>query len=119
MKKNRIIRVISLGMMLTAFSVYAEESKVQTSPQRVQQPAQPQQQEPVVQLSSVDINTADEDTLAALKGLGPKKAEAIIAYRKAHGPFKSLDELSSVRGLGEKSVERLIKSNLDTRKETS
>ncbi|PKM42524.1 MAG: competence protein ComEA [Gammaproteobacteria bacterium HGW-Gammaproteobacteria-1] len=54
----------------------------------------------------VDINTADAATLAqAIKGVGAKRADAIVAYRKEHGPFKSVDELAKVPGIGAKVVE--------------
>lgn len=57
-------------------------------------------------IGPVDINSADAETLAtAMKGVGVKKAEAIVAYRDQHGPFKSVDELTLVRGIGEKTVE--------------
>ena len=50
----------------------------------------------------VNINQADSATLSsALVGIGDKKAEAIVAYRKANGPFKSVDELAKVKGIGE------------------
>ncbi len=54
----------------------------------------------------VNINQADADTLSkALNGIGPKKAEAIIQYRKEHGDFKSLKELEDVKGIGAKTVQ--------------
>jgi competence protein ComEA len=56
----------------------------------------------------VNINTADADTLAgALRGIGLKKAEAIVAYRAANGPFKTVDELANVKGIGDKTLEQL------------
>ena len=55
----------------------------------------------------VNINTADAAQLeAALIGIGPAKAEAIVAHRKESGPFKSADELALVKGIGLKTVER-------------
>lgn len=58
----------------------------------------------------VNINTADAATLAeALNGVGLKKAQAIVAYRKQFGAFKSVDELTEVKGIGE----ALIQSNRD------
>ena len=55
----------------------------------------------------VDINTADAKTLStALIGIGAAKAEAIVAYREANGPFKQLDELLKVKGVGEKTLEK-------------
>jgi len=57
--------------------------------------------------SVVDLNTATKEELEAVKGLGPAKAEAIIAYRKQHGGFKKVDELGKVKGFGEKTVKKL------------
>ncbi len=55
----------------------------------------------------VDINTADAATLAqAIKGVGEKKAAAIVAYRTEHGPFKSVDELTNVPGIGQATVDK-------------
>ena len=57
--------------------------------------------------SPVNINTADKETLsAAISGVGEKKAEAIIQYRKENGPFKSVDELTEVKGIGEGILEK-------------
>ncbi|RMG59850.1 MAG: helix-hairpin-helix domain-containing protein [Gammaproteobacteria bacterium] len=55
----------------------------------------------------VDINTADAETLArVMQGVGPKKAEAIVRYREAHGPFHNVYELVRVKGIGKKTVKR-------------
>ena len=54
--------------------------------------------------ASVDINTADVKTLTTLKGVGKKKAEAIVTYRKAHGCFENVDALANVKGIGAKTV---------------
>jgi competence protein ComEA len=54
----------------------------------------------------VNINTADADTIAAeLDGVGLAKAQAIVDYRKKHGPFRSVDDLSLVKGIGDRTVE--------------
>lgn len=55
----------------------------------------------------VNINTANLDELVALSGIGPAKAQAIIDHRKAHGPFKSVDDLKDVKGIGAKRLEKL------------
>ena len=57
--------------------------------------------------AAVNINTATQSELEAVKGLGPSKAKAIITYREVHGNFKSLDELDNVKGFGSASVEKL------------
>lgn len=55
----------------------------------------------------VNINTASKEVLMTeIKGVGEKRAEAIIAYRKENGPFKSVDDLANVSGVGESIVEK-------------
>lgn len=54
----------------------------------------------------VDINSADAETLsAAISGVGPKRAEAIVAYRDEYGTFQSVADLAKVKGIGLKIVE--------------
>jgi len=49
----------------------------------------------------VDINQADAKVLAKnLNGIGQTKAEAIVAYREAHGPFRTAEDLIMVKGIG-------------------
>ncbi len=47
----------------------------------------------------ININTADKETLMLLTGIGDKKADAIIEYRKNH-PFKSTNEIMNINGIG-------------------
>jgi competence protein ComEA len=55
----------------------------------------------------VNVNTADARTIdRVLVGVGPSKAEAIVAYRKANGAFKSADQLASVKGIGLATIEK-------------
>ncbi|HID49523.1 MAG TPA: helix-hairpin-helix domain-containing protein [Chromatiales bacterium] len=55
----------------------------------------------------VNINTADARTLAAnIKGVGAKKAEAIVQYRKEHGPFQKPEDLTRIKGIGPRLVEK-------------
>jgi len=55
---------------------------------------------------TININEADLDTLMSIKGVGEKRAEAIIAYRSKHGDFVSVDELSDVQGVSEALVDK-------------
>lgn len=55
---------------------------------------------------TVNLNTATVETLALLPGIGPSKAESILAYRKRH-PFRTVDELVRIKGIGRKMVRRL------------
>lgn len=57
--------------------------------------------------AALNINTATQSELEAVKGLGPTKAQSIIAYRDANGNFKSLDDLDKVKGFGKASIEKL------------
>ena len=55
----------------------------------------------------VNINTADAATIdRVLLNIGPSKAEAIVAYRKAHGAFRSAEQLALVKGVGLKTIEK-------------
>ena len=55
----------------------------------------------------VNINTADAATLdRVLLNVGPSKAEAIVAYRKANGAFRSPEQLASVKGIGLATIEK-------------
>lgn len=60
---------------------------------------------PSIQQNAININTADAQTLTDLKGIGPKKAEAIIAWRKANGNFKTVEQLADVKGIGAATIE--------------
>ena len=62
---------------------------------------------PLIALAAININTATKDELVALPGIGPAKAQAIVDYRKAHGPFKTVEELKDVKGIGAKRFEKL------------
>ena len=55
----------------------------------------------------ININTADTYDLDRLPGIGPTKAEAILAYREEHGPFQQVDDLLEVSGIGEVTLENL------------
>ena len=50
---------------------------------------------------TININTADKELLMSINGIGEKRAEAIIAYREEHGPYKSVDQLAEIKGLGQ------------------
>jgi competence protein ComEA len=57
--------------------------------------------------AQVNINTADAATLSReLKGIGAKRAQAIVEYRQKYGAFKSADELALIKGIGPAAIAR-------------
>ena len=55
----------------------------------------------------LDLNLAGERQLNTLPGVGPSTARAIVAWRTAHGPFSTPEELLNVKGIGPKKFEAL------------
>ncbi|PWY54836.1 competence protein ComEA [Legionella qingyii] len=90
MKAKFIATVLSFAVVtFSAHAVVPKETSVKNKP-------------PVV-IHKIDLNSADLSTLTgSVKGIGRKRAEAIIAYRKSHHGFKSLEELAEVKGLGQR-----------------
>ena len=86
---------------VVSFSLYTapasavESAEVPKSDQVQQKPVQ----------KTVNINADNAETLSAgLSGIGLKKAEAIVAYRKSKGNFTSVDQLTEVKGIGSATV---------------
>jgi len=62
-------------------------------------------------VTPININTADVKQLMTLKGIGVKKAQAIVFSRKQQGGFHSVNDLTRVKGLGQHFLQRLIQLN--------
>jgi len=56
---------------------------------------------------AVSLSNASAAELDTLPGIGPATADKIIAYRNTNGPFQSVDELIKVKGIGPKKLEAL------------
>ncbi len=83
--------IIAFGFAGTATA--AEKTSAKNSSQAVQM------------AEKVDLNKADAETLAnTLHRVGEKKAQAIVAWRKANGKFTSVEQLIEVKGIGEATV---------------
>jgi len=80
-------------------------------PQTVQPPPQsappqaPQAQQPSY---PVNLNTATQAQLETLPGIGPVKAQAILAWRAANGAFTNANQLIQVNGIGQKTLEGML-----------
>ena len=57
--------------------------------------------------AAVNINTATKEELTTLKGIGDKKAQAIIDYRKKNGAFKTVEDLEKVEGIGPGTMKQI------------
>lgn len=97
----KAISIIALSLFTASAAVHAV-------------PAQPTPtQAPVVaktaKSSKINLNTADVTTLShSFKGIGAKRAEAIVAYRQSHQGFKTIEELAEVKGFGKKFIAKNI-----------
>jgi len=57
--------------------------------------------------SLVPLNSATQEQLETLPGVGPVTAQSILAWRSSHGAFTSVDELLEIDGIGEKTLAKL------------
>jgi competence protein ComEA len=107
MKKwgSRFLVVTAIAGLLGGAPVWGQSQKLaETAPARAPTTKAVMAVKP---MGKVNINTADEAALVALKGIGKGKAKAIIEYRQKNGPFKSVDDLTKVKGIGNKTLAHL------------
>lgn len=57
-----------------------------------------------LRLAAIDINTADQQQLMEIPGIGATLSQRIVAYRDANGAFASIEAVDAVKGIGEKMV---------------
>ena len=88
-KRLVLALVISLTPMLVGTLVHAEDMAAAS------------------QAQSVNINSADAETLAHnLVGVGLSRAQEIVRYRESYGPFYSVEDLMEVRGIGRSTLKK-------------
>lgn len=56
----------------------------------------------------INLNSASAEQLQLLPGIGPTMAQRIVAYRKQHGPFQTVEQLLDVPGIGPKKLKKLL-----------
>ncbi len=59
------------------------------------------------EISKVNINEATVKELSGVRGIGKKKAMAIIAFREESGGFENIDGIKKVKGIGKKTFEKI------------
>jgi competence protein ComEA len=57
--------------------------------------------------AKISLATATVEQLDTLDGIGPALAQRIVAWRDAHGGFRSVDQLGEVEGIGAKRLQAL------------
>lgn len=57
--------------------------------------------------AKVNLNRASADELQILPGIGPVLAQRMVDWRKAHGRYRTVDDLQEVKGIGKKRLEQL------------
>lgn len=98
--------IAAVAAMGLATAVFAEDATTNAAPATDKnQAAQTQSVDQAANTTATDatqdkvnLNKATAKELAKVKGVSMSKAKAIVAYRKKHGDFKSLDELKEVKG---------------------
>jgi competence protein ComEA len=89
------LSAVMLSLFVACFPLHAADNPPNKTTARVSK--QP--------ITKIDLNKADAKILAkSVKGIGQKRAEAIVNYRNEHGNFKSIEELAQVRGFGKQFV---------------
>lgn len=102
--RNNVLSYLLLPLFASlSFSVSAAPASTTAMSELVPMVSEQQAQQP----QRLDLNTADAAILQKeLNGIGKAKAEAIVAYREANGPFASVDELLEIKGIGNALLER-------------
>ena len=89
--------LVSLGLALSLFMVGNAIAKSTTVSKSTNHTSTVAAKSHTTSQEKININTANSKTLSMIKGIGEKRAEAIIQYRKSHGKFKSINGLSKNR----------------------
>ncbi len=89
-------------------AMYLSPAEPGSEQQPEQTPAEHEQRiQEVLQSYSINLNTADAETLTQLPRIGQVLAGRIIEYRNQHGPFDLVDQLLEIKGIGEVTLEAL------------
>lgn len=92
MKASVIALVLSIGFLSLPVQAAVQVTKIPTN-------------EAVTVRQKIDLNKADLNQLVgSFKGIGEKRAKAIIEYREKHDGIKSLDDLTKIKGFGKNFV---------------
>ncbi len=104
--------IAAIAAMGLATAVFAEDTNATTQAPAAEatQAAAPTTADASATVEKVNINKATAKELAKVKGLSANKAKAIVAFRKKHGDFKSVEDLKEVKGfkkMDEKTMQEI------------
>lgn len=108
--------VITLGLVAPAFADQTtqmtatppDKGQMMTAPADAGQMTTTKMNAPAAEQSTkLNLNTATAKELMKVKGINASRARAIVAYRKKHGNFKSVDELSSIKGFKKMKADKM------------
>lgn len=100
---RKILVLLTAGLLSSSIVFAAKNNFAESG--RVMQHKHAQMQ------NIISINHANAQQLARLKGLGKKRARAIVVYRNQHGPFKTMGDLVKVKGVGKALLQRIHRRN--------
>lgn len=109
----KITKHLQMALLLSACSLMPTMAQAAPEPAKIVKPALTNAVKS--KAPSLNLNSANAAELTEkLVGVGPKKAEAIVAWRKANGGFKNPAQLMEVKGIGPSLYEK-NKAILSTR----
>lgn len=83
------------------------QGKAGTMPATMQEPATVAPVKPAVAGNKLDLNRATVTELETLPGVGPVLAQRMVEWRKAHGRYRTVEDMRDVKGIGKKRMEQL------------
>lgn len=105
MKKNLKTLLVIISVVL--FALISVQPALSGSSTTDKATAAAEKATQAVKASKININTADEGTLANLNGVGPALAQRIVDYRSKSGKFRTIEDLKNVNGIGDKVFEKI------------
>lgn len=100
--------ILTLSLATSAFAATTATDNAATAPQTVTSSDSSSHHHRKVEIQgTVNINTATAEQLQSLKGIGERRAAAIVQYRTEHGNFATVDDLAKVHGISPKLIAKV------------
>jgi competence protein ComEA len=99
--------LVSAALIMPAFADDTSTTTTTTSGSSMSNPSSSTTTTTMTTKAKINLNTASVKDLMKVKGINASRARAIIAYRKQHGDFKSIEDLSNVKGFQNMKSNRL------------